>query len=186
MLISKFKIDDINDEVNSLENIYEIVLPKQYKRFILNYNGGYTPKTKFKIGKISSDIRGFFGVGNVELSINNVELKEWVKINFFPIACDSFGNIIVIGLCKCNTGKIYFCDHEKQYSPEYVVESFNDFIKFCKSEKISEASKLSIEEREAILIANGKGDIITDGLREMWQAEIKKYSNMIQEEVLID
>lgn len=52
--------------------------------------------------------------------------------------------------------------------------------------KISEASKLSIEEREAILIANGKGDIITDGLREMWQAEIKKYSNMIQEEVLID
>lgn len=50
----------------------------------------------------------FFGVGNVELSINNVELKEWVKINFFPIACDSFGNIIVIGLCKCNTGKIYF------------------------------------------------------------------------------
>lgn len=60
MLISKFKIDDINDEVNSLENIYEIVLPKQYKRFILNYNGGYTPKTKFKIGKISFDIRGFF------------------------------------------------------------------------------------------------------------------------------
>ncbi len=52
-----------------------------------------------------------------------------------------------------------------------------------KSEKIKEASKRSIKEREEILIANGRGNIITDSLRQTWQAEIDKYQNMVQEEV---
>lgn len=35
-------------------------------------------------------------------------------------------------------------------------------------------------------IAKGKGNNITDGLRKMWQEEIDKYSDIIQEEVLIE
>lgn len=66
-----------------------------------------------------------------------------------------------------------------------MAESLQDFFKFCKSEKIKEASKRSIKEREEILIANGRGDNITDGLRQLWQAEIDKYGNMIQEEVVL-
>ena len=67
-----------------------------------------------------------------------------------------------------------------------MAENLQEFIKCCKSEKIKEASKRSIKEREEILIANGRGDNITDGLRQLWQAEIDKYGNMIQEEVVID
>ena len=51
---------------------------------------------------------------------------------------------------------------------------------------ISEASRRSIKEREDALIAKGRDNIITDDLRKMWQAEIVKYGNMVQEEVLID
>ena len=43
-----------------------------------------------------------------------------------------------------------------------MAENLQEFIKCCKSEKIKEASKRSIKEREEILIANGRGDIITN------------------------
>ena len=142
MLISKFPNCDVKEQIADMEKRYEIILPVQYKSFLHKYNGGYTPETKFKSGKISSDVRGFFGIGDVKLSLNTIELEEWIEKNVFPIACDSFGNYMVIGLRNDNLGKVYFCDHEK-----------------------------------------GRGSIITDGLRKMWQAEIDKYGNMIQEEV---
>ena len=57
-------------------------------------NGGHTPKTKFKVRGISSDLRDFFGVGDVALSLNKLKLGEYLKGNLFPIDCDSFGNYI--------------------------------------------------------------------------------------------
>lgn len=186
MLISKFSNCNVEEKVINLERQYEIALPTQYKNFLHKYNGGYTPETKFKVGKISSDLRGFYGIGDVKLSLDNVELEEWLGKNVFPVACDSFGNYIVIGLSNDDAGKIYFCDHEKGNKAEYITENLKKFIRCCKSEKISEDSKLSIKEREEALIAEGRGNIITDGLRKIWQAEIDKYGNMVQEEVLVD
>lgn len=183
MLISKFPNHNVEEKIVDIEKRYKIILPDQYKDFLCKYNGGYTPKTKFKSAKISSDVRGFFGVGDVKLSIDTVGLEEWIEKHVFPVACDSFGNYIVIGLHQNNSGKIYFCDHEKGSKPEYMTENLKDFIKRCKSEKISEASRRSVKEREDAMIANGRGDIITDDLRKMWQAEIDKYGSMIQEEV---
>ena len=186
MLISKFLDCDVEEKIMNIEKRYEIILPAPYKNFLRKYNGGYTPNTKFKVGKISSDVRGFFGIGDVQLSLNTVELERWLENKIFPIACDSFGNYIAIGLQNKNAGKIYFCDHEKDNRTEYISKNFEDFIKSCKSKKISEASRRSIKEREEALIEKGRGSIITDDLRKMWQAEIDKYGNMVQEEVLID
>ena len=186
MLISKFSNCDVKEQIADMEKRYEIILPVQYKSFLHKYNGGYTPETKLKSGKISSDVRGFFGIGDVKLSINTIELEEWLEKNVFPIACDSFGNYMVIGLRNDNLGKIYFCDHERGNKLKYIADDFKGFVSCCKSKKISEASRRSIKEREEELIAEGRGSIITDGLRKMWQAEIDKYGNMIQEEVLVD
>lgn len=186
MLISKFLNCNVEEKVINLERRYKITLPTQYKNFLYKYNGGYTPKTKFKIGKISSDLRGFYGIGDVKMSLDSVELGKWLEKNIFPIACDSFGNYIIIGLNNDDAGKIYFCDHEKGNKTEYISNNLRDFIECCKSEKISEASKRSIKEREEILIARGRGNIITDDLRKIWQAEIDKYGSMVQEEVLVD
>lgn len=98
MLISKFENIDMDNKIMNLEDKYNILLPKQYKSFLCKYNGGYTPKTKFKVGKISSDIRGFYGLGNVEFSLDTLEIKNWVQNQVLPIASDSFGNYILIGL----------------------------------------------------------------------------------------
>lgn len=186
MLISKFSNCNVEEKITDIERQNEIILPVQYKNFLHRYNGGYTPKTKFKAGEISSDLQGFFGVGNVKLSLDDVELGDFLEKNIFPIACDSFGNYIVIGLSNDDAGKIYFCDHEKGNKAEYITENLKKFIACCKSEIISDASRRSIKEREDALIARGRGNIITDDLRKMWQAEIDKYESMAQEEVLID
>lgn len=186
MLISKFLNGNVEEKVINLERQYEITLPTSYRYFLYKYNGGYTPKTNFKMGKISSDLRGFYGIGDVKLSLDSIELKEWIEKKIFPIACDSFGNYIAIGLSNDDVGKIYFCDHEKGNKIEYMTDNLENFIGCCKSEKISEASRRSIKEREDALIAKGRGDIITDDLRKMWQVEIDKYGSMSQEEVLVD
>lgn len=186
MLISKFMNSNVEEKVMNFEKRYKIILPTQYKIFLYKYNGGYTPKTKFKVGKISSDLRGFYGIGDVKLSFDEADLERWLGEDLVPIACDSFGNYILIGLGNDNEGKIFFSDHEKGNKVEYVTENLMNFISFCKSEKISESSKRSIKEREEALIAKGRGNIITDDLRKIWQAEIDKYGSMIQEEVIID
>ncbi len=186
MLISKFSNCNVEEKIVDIERQYEITLPVQYKNFLYKYNGGYTPKTKFKAGKISSDLRGFFGIGNVKLNLAGVELGTFLEKNIFPIACDSFGNYITIGLSNDEAGKIFFCDHEKGNKAEYITENLKTFIACSKSEVISEASRRSIKEREDALIAKGRGNIITDDLRKMWQAEIDKYGSMVQEEVNVN
>lgn len=183
MLIAKFDNCNVEEKIADLEKRYDIKLPAQYRKFLLQYNGGDTPGTFFKAKGIDSDLRYFYGMGDVKVSIDEVQLEEWLEKSFFPIACDSFGNYVVIGLSGGKLGKIYFCDHEKGFKAGYMAKNLRDFIKRCKSEKIKEASRRSIKEREEILIANGHGDVITDGLRQMWQAEIDKYGNMVQEKV---
>lgn len=185
MLISKFKNVDVEQEILKVEEKYDIALPRQYKDFLCKYNGGHTPKTKFKVGKISSDIRAFYGLGQVPFSLDTLGIKEWIENQLFPIACDSFGNFILIGLSNEGYGKIYFSNHEAGNKLDCLGEDFISFLKHCKSDKISEAAKRTIKEREAALIAKGRGSIITDDLRKMWQDEIDKYGNMIQEEVIL-
>ena len=63
MLIAKFGTDGVSDEISKIESQYSITFPEQYRDFLLRYNGGYTPKTKFRAKGISSDL-------------NNAEKKE--------------------------------------------------------------------------------------------------------------
>ena len=75
--------EPINEKMSlncCMEKEYSISLPNQYKGFLCKYNGGYTPKTDFKAKKISSDIRGFYGLGDVQLSFSAIELRPSLSI----------------------------------------------------------------------------------------------------------
>lgn len=185
MLISKYSCNDSEKQITEFENRYSISIPNEYRAFLMKYNGGDTPKTTFKVKKVSSDVVAFFGIGNVRESFEQLMLNEWIGKEILPIARDSFGNYIILGLGEENIGQVFFADHEKGYEFEYLTKSFKEFVKKCKSDVISDASKRSIKEREEILIAKGRGHIITDSLRAAWQKEIDKYANMNQEEVII-
>lgn len=180
MLISKFKGQDIDQQLQDYEDLIGSALPRQLCDFLVKYNGGETPNTSFFCNGVSSDIRGFYGLGTVKDSYNKVKVIEDKDIKYLPIAFDSFGNELLISL---NSSEIYFRDHEGG-SIQFLAKDLKEFIKCCKSDLINPASKKSIQEREQELIKNGRGSIITDALREMWQAEIDKYSSIIQEEVV--
>ena len=186
LLISKYLKgnENVSKKITEIEKKHSITLSTEYKKFLCKYNGGDTPDTKFKVKRTSSDIRAFYGMGDVKYSLNEFDLNEWIELNVFPIACDSFGNYIVIGLRAGKAGKIYFYDHEEGHKMIELAENLTAFFNCCKSGKIGHIR--SIEERENSMIEKGRGDIIDDELRAMWQAEIDKYANMVQEEVIID
>ena len=187
MLISKFSNCNVDTKIVELEQWFHIIFPEQYKIFLQKYNGGDTPNTTYKAGRSSSDLQGFYGFGEVRYSFDNLtNLQEWINANLFPIACDSFGNYIAIGIITSNFGQIFFINHEKNFSATQIAKDLKEFAKKCKSQPINELARRPIKEREADLIARGRGHIITDDLRKMWQDEIDKYGNMIQEELMIE
>lgn len=180
MLISKFGGKDIKVKIKSLERRIGSKIPAQLREFLINYNGGQTPNTHFFSNQISSDIKGFLGLGAVKYSYDNVEILDFQNELYLPIAVDSFGNDILI---KLDSGKIYFKNHENMVLKEIAVD-LKQFVKNCESEGIDPDALKSVEEREKDLIKKGYGEIITPELRKMWEAEIAKYSEMGQEEVV--
>ena len=184
MLISHFSSNHAAMRISDLEKRFSTQLPQDYRKFLIKYNGGDTPNTKYKAAKISFDLRGFFGFGNVRYSFDSLsDLSDWIAQKRFPIACDLFGNYILISL---DNGVISFADHERGFQESFICDSFTAFVAKCKSTLIDKNALRSIEEREADLIAKGRGHIITDGLRRLWQKEIDKYTGMEQEEVVLD
>ena len=77
-----------------------------------------------------------------------------------------------------------FYDHEEDHNLKELTDNLITFFKCCKSQKIGYIP--SIEEREQLLIKNGKEANITDSLRKAWQSEIELYGDMVQEKVIID
>lgn len=189
MLISKYLTEgiDISDAVDTFEKENNIEIPAQYRSFLIRYNGGDTPETEFKCKKESSDVRAFYGIGKVNYSFDDIPvLSDFLKKKYLPIAKDSFGNYIVIGLSDDFSGKIFFCDHEKQMRSKLLADSFADFIKSCKSGKLRPVHTRTVEEKERLMIERGDGDLITDELRQRWKETYEMYGHMHQEEVVLD
>lgn len=170
MYISKFGVATKAEIQRSIPSA-----PDALVAFLEKYNGGETPKTRFSIGGISSDIVAFYGVGNVKYSCRDFKP---IDDEFWPIAFDSFGNQVVISL---KNGGIGFMDHETGTRPRMIASDFKTFIDRVQSDEIDPKHMKSLEERERDLIQRGKGANISDELRALWQKEIDKYSKLKRE-----
>ncbi|GIO24385.1 SMI1/KNR4 family protein [Oceanobacillus sp. J11TS1] len=185
--IFKFNNEDVEKNIKEFKEANKVTLPQQYEEFLKKYNGGNTPKTNFKINGVSSDIRAFFGFGNASKDYNFLFLKEndflknHLDKQFLPIATDSFGNIIVIGIGKENNGEIHFFDCEKSLY-KHLRDNFEEFIQKVKSKKFVVRS---IEERIHDMKESGSNIEIDEDLINLWQSEIDKYSGSKQEKVII-
>ena len=190
MLISKFDATDIEVYMEDFENKYKFKFPEQYKMFLLKYNGGETPESKFRINKVASHISGFYGLGEADEYHNYSFLEKtnnvtrFLKDDMLPIGYNDFGDYIMLGIGEDNNGKIFFYYHDR---PKKYIELSEDFITFtkkCKSEKIGHI--MTIEERKELLIKNGKEENITPEWIEAWQEEIDEYANIHQEELILE
>ncbi|WP_026490309.1 SMI1/KNR4 family protein [Butyrivibrio sp. XBB1001] len=184
MLISKFNKENVEVNVNEFVNIIGHELPEAYKIFLIKYNGGETPDTKWN-GKGRTDVRGFFGYKicedhwDFDKNLEEDFFQEILEQGMLAIAENSLGDYICIKLAD---GTIYFKYHDSEKNI-MMANDFESFIGKCKSQKIGHVS--TIEERKARLIANGHGDKLTDAMLRGWQAEIDKYGSMVQEEVIL-
>ena len=184
MLISKYG-NGSSKLVEEFENKNGIELDDQYRCFLINYNGGDTPKTTVRINGVSSDLRYLFGINAKKDIENYMQISMLKNKHCIPIGEDSYGDYYAIGINDDNKGAVYFSDHEKGFELIRIADSFSEFLAICKSNQINSRSQRSPEEREAELIAKGKSDNITEGLREIWKREYEKYKDFIQEEVTV-
>lgn len=132
-----------NKFLKSLEKTWVFKLPKDYREFLLKYNGGKPSSNCFSFSDDETDgsvIQSFFGIHGMDnydllYEYQNV-YKDRIPDNCFPIACDSFGNLILISVKGPDRGKIYFWDHEEEaYEdvPDYsnltlIADSFDEFL----------------------------------------------------------
>jgi len=190
MLISKFVTSNIEEYIEEFETKYKFKFPEQYKKFLIDYNGGETPDTEFRINRISSDISGFYGLGEAKEHYNYSQfekaghIQEFLEDDVIPIGENSFGDYVMLGIGESNNGKIFFRYHDRPRKDIELTDDFITFTKKCKSEKIGHI--MTIEERKEMLIRNGKEKNITPDWIEAWQEEIDRYSNIYQVELRLE
>ena len=182
LYILKTDTSGVSEALNNFKEKYKLNLPKKYKEFLLKYNGGETLDTSFRLNRESSSLRLFYGLSNVEYYCNfqylidNKFLQEFLSQGYLPIASDSFGNTIVLGVVESNFNQIAFYDHERQKSKPLNV-SFEEFIQKLKSKK----KKIrTIEERIEGVQSFDAPIEVDDELISFWQEEIDKYGNREQ------
>jgi hypothetical protein len=124
-------------------------LPEEYRRFLLEFNGGAPSPDTIDIEGLpgsSVDVQVFFGIGRAVTSSgiewNMATLAARLKEGLLPIACDSGGSVFCLSLKGCKRGTVFYCDLESAFAdfdsePSLypVASSFDEFLKklraFC-------------------------------------------------------
>lgn len=100
MLISSFSTAGVKEKIKRFEEKYHFHFPNQYQKFLGKYNGGRTPKTNFKIAQVSSDLRGFYGLGQADEYFNfhyiekRILFSDFLEDEVLPVGSNSFGIIL--------------------------------------------------------------------------------------------
>lgn len=118
------KVISIHDKV-SLEQIEifeqtnNIKFPMLYRDFLLKYNGGRVEPNVFRISseEEESALNVFYGIGDMR---NNLQKKfgffdEILEIGFIPIASDSGGNQVCLGMQEEFYDQIFYWIHDGEY-----------------------------------------------------------------------
>ena len=188
MLISRFDSTNIAELISEYEAKNKFAFPDQYREFLLKYNGGDTPKTKFKIGRIASDLRGFYGLGNAGEFLNYRVFDSMGRIDDFledemlPIGKNVFGDFVTIGVGKDNNGRVFFTYHDRPKKYFELTGDFKAFVGKCKSEQVGHIR--TIEERR-VSYTKKLGEEPSKETVGLWQAEIDEKANKHQEELLL-
>ena len=122
-----------NEEaISILEKKFEVVLPEDYKRFLLQENGGRNTAYKYKnlvrISQISEEINidVMFGV---ETNIKNADIEQWTS----EYRDDLFPNSIIIGDTIQHGFIVFWLSNEENrgiyyYDDTYEFESSTDDV----------------------------------------------------------
>jgi len=125
------------EAIAEFEARWRVLLPLEYKQFLLNSNGGWPKPDVFEVpgwhGR-GSALDAFFGLHEgrkteqLDRAMNVYD--ERVPPDLIPIAHDPYGNNICIGWKGQRAGKIYFWDHEDELDEngEFVQDYRNVYL----------------------------------------------------------
>lgn len=125
------------EEITQFEVRWGILLPPDYKQFLLHSNGGMPQPENFAIPGfhgLGSSLTSFYGIHNGP-EHNRLDWacevhKDRVPADLIPIAYDAFGNVVCTGWKGPRQGKIYFWDHEDELDEngDFVQDYRNVFL----------------------------------------------------------
>ncbi len=141
------KHDPLNIEDLKYFDEENIIIPDDYKFFLIQYNGGRPENNciNFKDSNICTMLQTIFGFTKERYgSFTRYQgvYAGRIPSNTIAIADDAGGNLIIMSVSGPDYGKIYFWDHEMEAyedeEPDYsnltlVADSFQEFIDNLKS-----------------------------------------------------
>lgn len=122
-------------------------LPDDYRRFLAETNGGRPDPARFALltsrGTNESIVDWFLTLEPTEDLYTVPEYRDMysnrIPQGLLPVACDPFGNLLLLDLGEKNRGSIYFWDHETESMEEptwenifSVAPSFDSFYSSLK------------------------------------------------------
>jgi len=134
------------EDIKAFEKKNNIALPNDYRKFLIQYNGGEPLDPLFKknneLGTIV--VNTLYGL-NTEEKYDDIDhtiqtYTNRISNQFIPIGDDPGGNQIVLGISGPFKGKIYFWDHNTELENDEFTEnvlpgnmylladSFNEFL----------------------------------------------------------
>lgn len=108
------------EQIQTFEIRQGVVLPADYKDFLLRNNGGRPEPDSFNVPTwvhVGSVVDRFFGIkpgDDYDLEREYEVYAERIPAELIPIANDAFGNAICLGVKGKYRGKMYFWDHEAE------------------------------------------------------------------------
>jgi SMI1-KNR4 cell-wall len=125
-----------------LEQKLGYALPESYRQFLLQFNGGKPEKRLLTFverdHEATAAIKYFFADCDIGLYSIEVKLKTYsgrIPEGYLPIACDSFGNLLLLSLSGEHRGEVYFWDHERELpqpgrsrNTHFVAATFEELI----------------------------------------------------------
>ncbi len=144
------------EAIAEFETRRAVVLPPEYKAFLLNSNGGWPTPNVIEVpgwhGQ-GSELGSFYGIHDgpetKRLDRACKVYDERIPADLIPIAYDANGNAICIGCKGEREGKIYFWDHEDELDEDGCLR-YDDCDVFLVANSLQELldSVMTLEDFE--------------------------------------
>ncbi len=125
-------------ELMDFEKDNQILIPQDYRDFLLKHNGGEPNKKVINKNYVVEWLYGFHNGPDWSTIYHAIDTyQNRVPSWYFPIAKDPYGNLFLMSLFEENYGLIAFWDHENECdgnADQYfdnmaiIAESFTEFI----------------------------------------------------------
>ena len=187
--------ENVSEHIIKLENDLNIILPEDYKQFLIKYNGGWTPETEIYFNDFDYGINGFNGVNkakgasnfyhyiNSEVDVIRNEFFEDLENGYLNIG-DDLGPYYYINIDRNSDkyGAIYFMDEDRE-GYIYVCSSFKELTQKARTPDFHVGT---VEENIQDFKNKGWEDRITRSLKKAWKKQYKEYKDVKLVPVIID